>query len=442
MNSKASNHRRERILPTTPMTRVVRPVERFLHVQTASGAVLLACALIAVIAANSPFSEAYLQFWNVPIGLHFGDWHVEHSLLTWINDGLMAVFFFAVGLEVKRELVLGELRQPRQAALPVAAAIGGMLAPALLYWMLQAGQPGERGWGIPMATDIAFVVGAMAILGDRVPRALRITLLTLAIVDDIGAILIIALVYSHDLHWSWLGASAAGVGAVALLARLGLRSIPVYTMLGAGIWFACHESGIHATIAGVILGLMTPAQSYLSVSALGKLVDHADDFFRGDLDAEEERASEVSYLQRAVRESISPLEYLENALHPWVGFVIMPIFALANAGVAVELTALTAPVAVAVVVGLVVGKPLGILVLSFLAVKIGLARLPEGLSWRQLASGGCLAGIGFTMALFLAGLALQEPQLSSAKIGILAASAISASLGTMLLVIAARRPVA
>lgn len=385
--------RRERVLPATPIAWALRPAERFLHVQTASGGLLLCCAILAVAIANSPYGTAYLEFLNTPIGIRMGDWRFELSILAWINDGLMAIFFFVVGLEVKREAVHGELRQWTQAALPVAAALGGMIVPAALYSLLQQGQPGERGWGIPMATDIAFVVGAMALLGSRVPRPLRVTLLTLAIVDDIGAILVIALGYSDGVHVSWLIASAVGVLLVAILARLGLRSIPVYTLLGAGIWFACHESGIHATIAGVILGLMTPANSYLCATALGKLVDRADDFFRGDLEAEEGRATEVRYLQRAVRESISPLEYLENTLHPWVGFAIMPIFALANAGVAIESSALTSTIALAVVVGLVIGKPLGILAFSFLAVRLGVARIPEGVTWRQLTGGGCLAGI-------------------------------------------------
>lgn len=426
-------NRRERILPATPITWALRPAERFLHVQAASGGMLLCCAILAVALANSPYGAAYLEFLNTPIGIRAGDWRFELSILAWINDGLMAIFFFIVGLEVKREAVHGELRQWKQAALPVAAALGGMIVPAALYSLLQYGQPGERGWGIPMATDIAFVVGAMALLGSRVPRPLRVTLLTLAIVDDIGAILVIALGYSHGIHLGWLIVSAAGVLLVAILARLGLRSIPVYTLLGAGIWFACHESGIHATIAGVILGLMTPAKSYLSATALGKLVDRADDFFRGDLEAEEGRATEVRYLQRAVRESISPLEYLENTLHPWVGFVIMPIFALANAGVAIESSALTSPIALAVVVGLVLGKPLGILAFSLLAVRLEVARIPEGVTWRQLTGGGCLAGIGFTMALFIASLALGEPLLTEAKVGILAASLVAAAVGMTIL---------
>jgi NhaA family Na+:H+ antiporter len=228
-------------------------------------------------------------------------------------------------------------------------------------------------------------------------------------------------------------ASVGGVALVAVLARLGLRSILVYTVLGAGIWFACHESGIHATIAGVVLGLMTPARSYLSSTAVGQLVDRADDFFRGDLEAEPERATEVRYLQHAVRESISPLEYLENTLHPWVGFFIMPIFALANAGVALDFSAIASPISFAVIVGLVVGKPLGILTFSYLAVRLGLARFPGKMTFRHLAGGGCLAGIGFTMALFIASLALEGPLLAQAKVGILIASVIATTLGVTIL---------
>jgi NhaA family Na+:H+ antiporter len=285
-----------------------------------------------------------------------------------------------------------------------------------------------------MATDIAFVVGCMAVLGSRIPHGLRVLLLSLAIADDIGAILVIAIGYTETMHWGALAWGVAGIAGVSALARLGVRSFAIYTALGAGIWFAFHESGIHATIAGVAIGLMTPARSYVSETLFGQMIDRVSQVTRGDGFASlSDRASRVRRLQRAAREMISPLEYLEGLLHPWVGFVIMPLFAFANAGVPFELSDLGDPVAMAVGVSLVIGKPLGIVGVSFLAVRLGLARLPEGVGWGALAGGGFLAGIGFTMALFIAGLALDGPALNAAKVGILAGSALAAVAGVGML---------
>jgi NhaA family Na+:H+ antiporter len=319
--------------------------------------------------------------------------------------------------------------------LPVAAAIGGMIVPATLYLALQFGRPGERGWGIPMATDIAFVVGCIAILGSRVPHSLRIMLLSLAIVDDIGAILVIAVGYTDDLSLASLAAGAAGIVLILGLTKLGVRSVGVYTLLGAGVWLAFHESGVHATIAGVILGLITPASRWVGPGVLGPILDRAGHLFRGeDLASDQEHARILRRVEQASREAISPLERIETALHPWVGFVIMPIFALANAGVPIRLGDLAAPVSLAVMAGLVVGKPVGILLACWLAVKLRLAELPRGVGWGPIAAAGCLAGIGFTMALFIAGLALKAPLLDTAKIGILSGSILSALLGVGLMV--------
>jgi NhaA family Na+:H+ antiporter len=418
-------------LPEEPIDRLVGPFARFLHVEAASGIVLLLFTAAALALANSPLADGFLGIWKTPLGFELGDFQVRHSLKHWINDGLMAVFFFVIGLEVKREIVLGELRDARRAALPIAAAIGGMVAPAAIYLSLQAGQPAEAGWGIPMATDIAFVVGCMAVLGSRIPHSLRVLLLSLAIADDIGAILVIAIGYTETIHWGW---GVAGIAGVSALARLGVRSFGIYTVLGAGIWFAFHESGIHATIAGVAIGLMTPARSYLSETLFGQMLDRATQVVQGGgFESLSDRAGRVRRFQKATREMISPLEYLESFLHPWVGFVIMPLFAFANAGVPFVLSDLGDPVAVAVGVSLVIGKPLGIVAVSFLAVRLGLARLPEGVGWGALAGGGLLAGIGFTMALFIAGLALDEPALNAAKVGILAGSTVAAVAGVGML---------
>jgi NhaA family Na+:H+ antiporter len=420
-------------LPAEPIHHIVSPLRRFLHVETASGIVLLVATAIALVLANSPLGPGYRAFWETRVGLQVGSSTLSHSLQDWINDGLMVIFFFVIGLEVKREVVVGELRDVRRASLPLAAALGGMMMPAGIFLMLQHSQPGEHGWGIPMATDIAFVVGCIALLGPRVPPGLRIMLLSLAIADDIGAILVIALRYTAELHGEALLAALGLVVAIVLTTRLGVRSLRVYAVLGFLLWAAFLESGVHATLAGVILGLLTPARTYLGENAFTRLQDWARRVFEGDWENVPHRAETIRRLRWAARETISPLEYLEQSLHPWVAFVIMPVFALANAGVPLQLGAVAAPVSVAVMLGLLIGKPAGILLASWLAVRTGLAKLPEGVHWRAMAGAGCLAGIGFTMALFIAGLALPDPLLDTAKVGILMGSVLSAALGMVVL---------
>jgi NhaA family Na+:H+ antiporter len=422
------------LLPEEPVDRLVGPFARFFHVEAAGGVVLLAAAGCALLLANSPLSEAYLGLWRTPLTLALGDFAMSHSLQHWISDGLMAVFFFVIGLEVKRELVTGELRDPRKAALPIAAALGGMLAPAAIYLSLQLGAPGERGWGIPMATDIAFLVGCMAVLGPRVPAGLRVLLLSLAIADDIGAILVIALGYTEKLAWGWLGFGLLGIALVRVLAQIGVRSVAIYALVGAAVWLGFHESGVHATIAGVILGLLTPARSWVAGERLRAIVERAGQYLHGEWPTSPAvRRALLREVETAARETLSPLERLEDRLHPWQSFLIVPLFALANAGVALSPSAIGDPIALAVLLGLAVGKPLGIVAFSWLAVRSGLATLPAGVSWGILAAGGCLAGIGFTMALFIAELALDGAGLAAAKVGILAGSALSAALGLALL---------
>ena len=417
-------------LPRQPIDRLLGPLDRFLHVEAAGGIVLLACTALALALANSPWSESWLHLWHVPLGVAVGGFELRLSLHHWINDGLMAIFFFVMGLEVKRELAIGELRDPRRAALPLAGALGGMLVPAGIYLALHGGGPAAAGWGIPMATDIAFVVGCMALLGPRVPSSLRIMLLSLAIADDIGAILVIAIGYTETLHLGALALGVAGLAAVYALARVGVRSFGVYTLAGAGIWLAFHESGVHATIAGVALGLMTPARARASGGAVAEVFERASALLRGERwQHASGRAAQVRALREVAREVVSPLEYLEARLHPWIGFAIMPLFALANAGVPIALDGFTDPVALGVEAGLVIGKPVGILVFSWLAVRIGVATLPPGIGWGVVAAAGALAGIGFTVALFIAGLALDGPRLDAAKLGTLAGSAISGALG-------------
>jgi Na+:H+ antiporter, NhaA family len=420
-------------VPAEPIDRIVEPIVRFLHVEAASGIVLLLFTVAALALANSPWSKAFLELWKTPVGLSIGSFEFRHSVKHLINDGLMTIFFFVVGLEVKREIVLGELSDLRRAVLPLAAALGGAVVPAAIYLGLQHGQPAQDGWGIPMATDIAFVVGCVALLGSGVPHGLRVMLLSLAIADDIMAILVIAIGYSDKLDMLWLGIGVAGFVVIYACGRLGVRSFGVFTFLGTAVWFAFHESGVHATVAGVIIGLLTPARSYVSETLYKDVVDRARQQLHNGLQPTADFPDMVRRMQWATREVISPLEYLLNAVHPWVAFVIMPLFAFANAGVPVALSDVNSPIAIAVIAGLTVGKPLGIVVVSWVSVSLRIASLPTGVGWGAIFGGGCLAGIGFTMALFIAGLALRDPLLDMAKIGVLVGSFTSAVAGMVLL---------
>jgi Na+:H+ antiporter, NhaA family len=425
-------------LPEKPIQPYLDPLVRFMHVESAGGIVLLVCTIVSLALANSAWGEGFIGFWETKIGFALGDYQVSHSIKHWINDGLMAIFFFVIGLEVKREIVLGELRDMRRAALPIAAALGGMVVPAGVFLAMQWGEPTARGWGIPMATDIAFVVGCIALLGPKVPHSLRVMLLSLAIVDDIGAILVIAVGYTDEINLLSLGLGVAGVVLIVGLIRVGVRNLGVYAILGILVWFAVHESGIHATIAGVVLGLITPAGSWVNRGVLGEVLDKAGRVFDGDDLAGGSQYQLLRHMETASRESISPLERLEHKLHSWVGFVIMPTFALANACVPIEVSYVTTSVSLAVMAGLLIGKPLGIVAVSFAAVKLGLAQVPKGVTWGMITAGGFLAGIGFTMAMFIAGLALTGDlagQLDPAKIGILTGSVLAAAIGMGMLAV-------
>lgn len=413
----------------------LRPAVRFMHVEASAGVVLLACTVLALVLANSPWAESFAAVWKTRVGFAAGGFELYKPLVLWINDGLMAVFFFVVGLEIKREVVFGELGDPRKAALPVAAAIGGMIVPAAVYLLVQGGGPGRSGWGVPMATDIAFVVGFLALLGPRVPLGLKILLLTLAIVDDIGAILVIALAYSSHTSLPMLGIACGGFLAVDLMRRIGVRSVGAYAVVGGLVWLAFLKSGVHPTVAGVVLGLMTPARSWYSVDSLERVAEAVAARLRREREAGTEQHDDEAalLLAAAARETVSPLDRLERALHGPVAFGIMPLFALANAGVAVAPQAAGSPVALAVAAGLVLGKPLGIFLFSWLAVQVGLARLPRGVDWKILCGAGLLGGVGFTMSLFIAGLALEGELLEAGKIGTLLGSAASALLGLALL---------
>ncbi len=411
----------DRLGETTPALRWLRPFALFLKIESAAGFVLLGCAIVAIVLANSPWASAFHNFWEMKIGVELGGFALKKTLLHWINDGLMTLFFFVVGLEIKREFVAGELNEWRKAALPIVAAVGGMVAPAATYLAFQWGQPTAHGWGVPTATDIAFVVGFLVLLGPRVPHGLKVMLLSLAIVDDIGATLVIAVAYTDDLGMAALAAGVGGLALVLVFRWIGVRSVAAYVALSVPIWIAFVKSGVHPTVAGVALGLMTPARPWLGDRVPFDLVT--------DLLTRIGANTEPSH-----GELVSPLERLEHALHPWVAFFIMPVFALANAGVAVTPADIGEPIAIAVAAGLIVGKPLGVVLFGLAAVSLGLARFPAGVNAKVLVGAGCLAGIGFTMSIFIASLAFDDPHhLAEAKIGILVGSGISATLGCLLL---------
>jgi NhaA family Na+:H+ antiporter len=425
--------------PEEPIDRLVSPFKTFIHTEAAGGAVLLVAAVAALVIANSPLGPGFESFWATPIGLRFGDIVWEHSLRHWINDGLVTLFFFVVGLEIKREVVTGELSKKGAVALPFAAALGGMLMPALIYLAIAPHAP--PGWGVVMATDIAFVVGCMALLGKRIPDSLRIFLLALAIIDDIGAILVIGIGYSHGFYLVPFLLALLGLGVAALMQWLGVRPVSAYWLVGFLTWAALHQSGIHPTIAGVALGLLTPVRPWVDETRLDHFLAWAR-AAKGASEGEPEPESEAvrRTLARAARESISPQRRLENSVHPWSAFVVLPLFALANAGVAITAVEPTDLITLGVVAGLTVGKPIGIFIFAWIAVMLGVARKPSEIGWSHLFGAGMLAGIGFTMALFIANLAFAGNELESAKFGILVATLIAGLIGMAILAVLRRKP--
>ena len=433
--------------------RVLAPFVSFAHTASASGIVLLIATAIALGWANSPWSESYHHLWELPVGGTFGGATVSTTLHHLINDGLMAVFFFVVGLEIKREIIAGELSSLRSAALPMVAALGGMVVPAAIYAAMNAGGPGLRGWGVPMATDIAFALGVLALLGDRVPTGLKVFLAALAIVDDIGAVLVIAVFYSSGVAWGPL-AGAAGLLALAIgFNRAGVRRPWTYGFLGLALWGTVLLSGVHATVAGVLLAFAIPVRTRVNerqflTSARRALEDFDAAAAVTARDPNTTILSNVAHhtaleeIETLCQQAQPPLIRLERALHGTVSFGIMPIFALANAGVTLNATALGAaianPVTIGAALGLLVGKPIGIVGFSWVAVKAGFGALPRGANWGAVIGVSLLGGIGFTMALFIAGLAFPPGTpagalLDAAKLGILAASAVAGVIGSVVL---------
>jgi NhaA family Na+:H+ antiporter len=423
-----------------PLTVIFRPLERFLHVEAASGILLLAAAVLALVWANSPWREGYQDLWSAPFSLGFPGVFVEQPLRFWINEGLMTVFFLVVGLEIRRELHEGALSSLRLATLPIAAAVGGILVPALIYLSLNREPPLFQGWAIPTATDIAFAIGVLALLSSRVSPDLRALLLAIAIADDIAAIVVIAIFYSEGIAPHGFIVALGGITGVFALQRLGVRHVLAYVIAGFVVWLGLLQAHVHPTLAGVLLGLLTPVSTIQgrekllmkaqeAVDEIGKRIE------RGKRN-EREIVSSVRRLASVQREILSPVVRIEAVLHPWVAYGVMPLFALANAGVVLEGSSFDLHGSGTVIAGaflaLVLGKPLGIVAFSWLAVKFGIAALPTGSNWRGIVLIGLLGGIGFTMSIFIANLAFHdEGLLASAKLGVLVASIVAGSCGLL-----------
>jgi NhaA family Na+:H+ antiporter len=416
------------------LARAAQPLVRFLHIEAASGILLVVATVVAVVWANSPWRDGYENLWATRVRVEVGSYVFDENLVHVINDLLMAGFFYVVGMEIKRELIVGQLQDRRAVALPALAALGGMIVPATIYLAFNAGSVGSDGWGIPMATDIAFALAVVALLGERVPSGIKILLLTLAIVDDIGAIVVIAIFYTSDIEPAYLLAAVAVVGSAVAMHRAHVVYPPMIAVTGFALWLLVFESGVHATIAGVVMGAITPARPFQTELESDQLIDLLEN--RDDL-----RADEVRSTATLIRGSVSACDRLIDALHPWTSFVVVPLFALANAGIVFSTDAFNQPsnVLVGVGVALVLGKLIGVVSFSWLAIRLGLGRLPEGASWTHVIGVGALAGIGFTVSLFITGLAFESTNLQvDAKLGTFGASIIAAIAGALILAIADR----
>ncbi len=428
--------------------KVITPFEEFIHRQTTSGLLLMLTAIIALLFANSAYSFVYEQMQHIEISLQIGSWSIENSLHHWINDGLMALFFFVVGLELKREILVGELANLRNATLPIIAAIGGMVVPALIYFAINPEGDASRGWGIPMATDIAFALGAIALLASRVPKSLITFLVALAIVDDLGAIIVIALFYTEKLSMGWLITSGIFFAMLMMLNLAGIRKLTPYFILAVLLWYAMFESGIHATLAGVLGAFSVPARPKYDPSLFSRHVRDSIDDFDDSLDegksilTNDRLRGIVHSLERGALQVQAPLQRLEHAWHLPVAYLVIPVFALFNAGIPLKLDnlgeALTQPVTLGVILGLVVGKVLGIAGACWIAIRLGIGALPAGTRFVQIIGVSMLAGIGFTMSIFIAelGFSHQPELLVMAKTGILFASMIAGVSGYIWLFIA------
>lgn len=428
---------------TRPIDRVLTPFEEFLKIEASGGILLLLATVVALVWVNSPWSDSYKDLWQTKITIGPSGFDLSKAAILWVNDGLMAIFFFVVGLEIKREILVGQLSSPRAAAVPVFAAVGGMAVPALIYAMFTVGTPSIDGWGIPMATDIAFALGILALIGSRAPISLKIFLTALAIVDDLGAVLVIALFFTDQISVTSLIVAVVFVVLLFGANFSGIRNPLVFFILSFCLWVAFLKSGVHPTLAGVIAAMAIPSKKLIDDQQfLTRLQDISTQFrtvARGQKERVEHHRQRVfGELESAAAHAASPMSRLEHLLHPWVAFMIMPVFALANAGLEIDtstIQSLDDRISLGVIFGLAIGKPIGVVLFTWLAIRLGVGTLPVGLNWRVITGGGFLAGIGFTMSLFISRLALDnEGDVDVAKAGILVASVVSALIGSILLV--------
>ncbi|MEZ5974566.1 MAG: Na+/H+ antiporter NhaA [Planctomycetota bacterium] len=429
-----------RHFPEAKIDRYTLPLAKFLRIEAASGILLALCTVAALVIANTQWFPEWKAFWDAKLTIDTGPIRLSDPRWYWVNDALMAIFFFVVGLEIKRELVDGHLSDRSKILLPVVAAIGGALVPAGIFYFAQRGTDGLAGWAIPMATDIAFVVGALALLGKRVPPSLKVLLLSLAIVDDLLAVVIIAFFFAESIAMGWLAGAGVGIALVLVLQRLGVRRVGVYALFGAFIWLCTLKSGLHPTIAGVVLGLLTPARAWLGPEAMKRLIVAAEEDLDHAITTGHPPTDTLDQLSFGAREAVSPLERLEHSLHPWVGFVIMPIFALANSGVPIDTASMGSPLALAIGAALFLGKPLGICLTAWLAIRAGRATLPEGVSWPAMIGAGILCGTGFTMSLFITSLSFEGALGDTGRVGVLLGSGLSLLVGFIWLRLTLRKP--
>lgn len=426
--------------------RITSPIEEFIHDESASGLILMVCTLIALFLANSFLHHAYEDILHAELAISLAGWELRYTLHHWINDGLMALFFLVVGLEIKREIIVGELSDINAAVMPIVAAVGGMVVPAAIFYFMNADSGGARGWGVPMATDIAFAVGVLVLLGSRIPKSVLTFLIALAIVDDLGAVVVIALFYTEQIYFNWLIVAGLALGVLVAFHQAGIRNTLPYFGVGAIMWFAMLQSGVHATLAGVLMAMTIPVRPRFNQTAfvrhmeeiLGKLKNEHQGHPKGRPECiirDNHSRALLQTLENGVHAVESPLQRLEHSMHLPVAFIVIPLFALANAGIPIELSALgdtlTHPVALGVMFGLVVGKLIGIAGLTWIAVKLGLGSLPEGMEMRHLVGVGLIGGIGFTMSIFIAelGFADSPENLLMAKTGVLFASLIAGVSG-------------
>jgi len=417
--------------------------DRFFHSEVSGSVVLMACTIVALAWANSPWSQSYADLTHVEVGFSWGGASLNMSLQHWINDALMAIFFFVVGLEVKREVGIGQLSTLRKAALPVSAAVGGMLIPAAFYFAMNAGGPGVHGWGIPMATDIAFALGILALFGSRAPIGLKVFLTALAIADDIGAVLVIAIFYTASLKLGALAVAAVFMLLIAGARAIGIRRSGIYLTLAAGVWLSVLVSGIHATVAGILVAMLVPIRATIEPEkfmerAKSRLAElESANLTHDSMVDDQAQLYALDEIHQKTGDMIPPGIALENHLHPVQAFLILPLFALFNAGVYLggdALSRVTDPIGLGIFAGLFLGKQIGVVGFSWIAIKSGLADLPDGVNWNQIWGASCLAGVGFTMSLFITELAFDDPaHIATAKLGILEASLVAGVIGYWIL---------